>query len=316
MPPDDPSLVVVGNFDGVHRGHQAVFHSALELAKHRAVRPVMLTFDPHPSVVLGRTPPPVLTTLARKQQLVARMFPEVMHFVQRFDTSFAALTPEHFAREFLVGVLRSRVVVVGTNFRFGHERRGDFSALEALGDKLGFETRSVVLAADEDGPWSSTRIRHAVAQGKVDEARCILGRPHMLSGVVVRGDQRGRTLGAPTCNLAEVPQVRPAYGVYAVLVDVIEGGVARALARGVANLGVRPTVASPDPTATFEVHLFDVDRDLYGSELQVHFISRIRDEKKFASLSELRAQIERDSSVARERLNDIVPDPFAQGAWS
>jgi riboflavin kinase/FMN adenylyltransferase len=320
-------LVVIGNFDGVHRGHQALLADAADEGARRTLAPIALTFHPHPSVVLGRPEPPVLTALPRKIELIERVAPGLAAHVEPFDRAFAAQTADEFASRILVAKLSARVVLVGQNFRFGKGRAGDFAALVRLGGQLGFEARSHKLVGDEAGPWSSTRVRAAVAQGDLAAAEAMLGRPHMVSGVVVRGDQRGRTIGFPTCNLDEVVEALPPNGVYAVLVDreldaktdgqrgASSPRHAEALARGVANIGVRPTV---DPSATrprVEVHLFDVDEDLYGARLRVHLVGMLRPERKFAGLDELRAQIGRDADDARAMTAALAPDPSADGAF-
>jgi len=319
------SLVIIGNFDGVHRGHQALLADAVAEAGRRGLQPLALTFHPHPALVLGRTPPPTLTTLPRKLELLARAQPAVRVVVATFDRAFSEQGPEEFVRAVLVDRLGARVVVVGDNFRFGHRRAGDFAALARLGEVHGFETRAHPLVGDAEGAWSSTRVREAIARGDLEDAARMLSRPHMLSGVVVQGDRRGRTIGFPTCNLAEVAEALPAFGVYATLVDrvVEEGGGlegaaprAVALARGVMNLGVRPTVKDPAtarPSA--EVHLLDHDEDLYGARLRVHLIARLRPERRFAGLDELRAQIGRDAGDARALLGPLGEDPEARGAW-
>ena len=261
--------------------------------------------------------PPLLTTLDRKLELVRRVDASITPCVQRFDTAFASQSPLEFVLGTLVGRLRAEVVVVGHNFRFGKDRAGDFAELTRLGAEHGFETRSHELVGDEQGPWSSSRVREAIARGDLDDAARMLGRPHQLSGVVVEGDRRGRTIGFPTCNLAGVEEALPPFGVYAVLVDregLPHQGPATALAAGVANVGVRPTVKSGERPSV-EVHLFDVTADLYGARLRVHLMARLRAEQRFAGLDALKAQIARDATDARQRLSGASPDPAAGGAW-
>jgi riboflavin kinase/FMN adenylyltransferase len=324
--------VAIGNFDGVHRGHQALLGDVAADAAARGTEPAVLTFAPHPLAVLGRPVPPVLTALARKLELVRRCAPAITPFVRRFDLAFAAQSPEAFVVETLVQRLRAEVVVVGQNFRFGKDRAGDFAELGRLGARHGFETRSHVIVGDAGGPWSSSRVREAITRGDLDDAARILGRPHTLSGVVVEGDRRGRTLGFPTCNLAGVAEALPPFGVYAVLVDVeVESPLdpaaldelapmpaaapAALLARGVANIGVRPTVHAGEARPSVEVHLFDTSADLYGARLRVHLVARLRAEQRFAGLDALKDQIARDAAAARERLAELAPDPAAGGAW-
>ncbi len=297
----------------MHRGHQAVLIDAETRAKARGVPSALLTFSPHPAVALGRTPPPLLTTLARKLELVARAAPHLTPVVRTFDAAFAAQSPRAFAEDVLVASLGAGEVVVGQNFRFGKARAGDFAELSRLGDELGFATRSHGLVGDADGPLSSTRVREAIAAGRIDDATSMLGRPHMISGVVIEGDRRGRTIGFPTANLGEVPEALPRNGIYAVLVDREEGGVARALAKGVANVGVRPTVKVDQAKPNVEVNLLDLDEDLYGAALRVHFVARLRDELRFPSLDALKAQIAADAADARRRLDACSPQ--ASPAW-
>lgn len=307
------TLCAIGNFDGVHRGHRAVLARAAADARDAGLEPVLLTFDPHPAVVLGRQPPAVLTPLSRKIELVRRVDPSLRVVVRRFDKAFSQLEPEEFVRDVLVNELRVARVVVGRNFRFGKARKGDLARLAELGAEHGFVAQATELYGDERGPWSSTRAREAIARGDLEEAELVLGRPHALTGRVVPGDRRGRQLGFPTANLVDVEEARPPHGVYAVLVDrVAEDGSAKALARGVANLGVRPTF---ETTPALEVHLLDFDGDLYGATLRMHLVARLREEKRFASLAELQAQIAHDIERAREVLASRTPDEAAQGAW-
>lgn len=296
------SVVVIGNFDGVHRGHQAVLRQACALADRRGLKCVVLTFDPHPSEVLGRGAPPRLTTLARRVELL-REHGATDVAVEPFTMALAAWTPERFARELLAMRLGTRVVVVGRNFRFGNKRAGDFDTLHGLGVALGFEAVAAEVAGDVEGPFSSTRVRDAIMAGEVERAARILGRPHALSGIVEHGDARGRTLGFPTANLGGVEEMLPAYGVYAVRVwrDRASSG-AGTKHDGVMNLGVRPTVGGR--ALRIEAHLFDFDQDLYGERLRVDLVARLRGEQKFAGLDELRTQIAKDAEEARKALSE------------
>jgi riboflavin kinase/FMN adenylyltransferase len=341
-------VVAIGNFDGVHLGHQALLADVAKDAAARDRQPAVLTFAPHPLAVLGRPvddggsagkpayapmpPPPALTSLDRKLGLVRRVAKEIVPFVRRFDRAFASLSPEAFVLETLVDALAAEVVVVGQNFRFGKDRKGDFAELARLGERHGFETRSHDLYGDAEGAWSSSRVRECIGRGALDEAARILGRPHLISGVVVEGDRRGRTIGFPTANLAEVEEALPPFGVYAVLVDrepAPDPALATlpdlaaapprapgvALAKGVANIGVRPTVKAGETRPSVEVHLFDTNLDLYGARLGVHLVARLRPEQRFSGLDALKAQIARDAEAARTLLAPMDPDPAAGGAW-
>jgi len=320
----ESTLVIIGNFDGVHRGHQAALGASAHEARRGGLRPVVLTFHPHPAEVLGRfrdvqvepAPSsrraglPVLTTLERKIELIARIDSEFVVVVEPFDAELAKVEPEEFAERLLARELGAKSVVVGQNFRFGRNRTGDLPALARFGKRFGFDVRAEALHGDAQGPFSSTRVRATLANGDLDAVREQLGRPHALSGRVVRGAGRGRSLGVPTANLGPVPEALPPYGVYACLVDRLGPEGARALAPGVAERGVRPTVAAGRGV---EAHLFDFDGDLYGAELRVHLVRRLRDERRFPDVTELKAQIERDIAEARASLAGSVEE--VRGAW-
>lgn len=299
------TLVAIGNFDGVHRGHQAVLADAVGQAEARTLQPVVLTFDPHPAVVLGRKVLPVLTGLQRKQELIAALDPRLSICVEHFTPQLAASSPVQFAQSLLVDKLRARHVIVGQNFHFGQGRSGNFQVLCDLGERLGFSASAQPLLCVGDTVISSSAIREALQQGDLPRAEELLGRPHSLSGKVVHGQGRGRTLGVPTANLAELNEVMPAFGVYACLVDRVaapdqpQSPPAR-LARAVANVGVRPTFGGTAPS--IEVHLFDFEGDLYDQWLRVHLVQRLRAEQSFASVDELVQQIGRDMQQARAQL--------------
>ncbi|AKU98085.1 Riboflavin kinase [Labilithrix luteola] len=296
VPERKPSVVAIGNFDGVHRGHQAVLKQARALADARNLECVVLTFDPHPSVVLGRPAPPRLASLDRRVELLrASGASEVV--IQPFTKELASWSPEHFVRDLLEAKLLARVVVVGQNFRFGHKRAGDFETMKALGKELGFDAVAADVAGDAEGPFSSTRVRGAIGAGEVVKAAEVLGRSHALTGVVEQGDKLGRTLGFPTANLGSIEEMLPPHGVYAVWVDRIDDGAPKVAHRpGVMNIGVRPTV---DGTKLrVEVHLLDFEGDLYGATLRVELVERLRGEMKFDGLPALQAQIAKDSQQA------------------
>jgi riboflavin kinase/FMN adenylyltransferase len=304
------TIVVIGNFDGVHRGHQAVLACCLAEASALSLSPVALTFDPHPSEVLGRGKLPVLTGIDRKVELMGRACPGLTVVVEPFTRELAALEAPVFAERLLAGALGARLVLVGEDFRFGRGRSGDLEKLRQFGETLGFEARAEVLRGDADGAFSSSRIRAALSAGKLAEVQEQLGRPHAISGLVVPGTGRGRTIGVKTANLSRVLEALPPYGVYACLVDRVTLDGARALGRAAVNIGERPTLASG---FSIEAHLLDFDADLYGAELRLHFVARLRDEQRFSGIDELRAQIGRDLERAREALAAAVP--AAGDAW-
>jgi riboflavin kinase/FMN adenylyltransferase len=296
-------LVVIGNFDGVHLGHRAVVDHALREAAAKGLTPTVLTFDPHPSQVLTGHSPPLLTDITRKSALLSSLHPRLEVRVMPFTLELAGFSPERFAKDVLSAELDARVVVVGRGFRFGAARAGDLDVLRRLGEQLGFEARSEPLLGDEQGAFSSTRIRAALAAGDVAEAGRLLGRPHRLTGRVVVGDRRGRTLGFPTANLEHVAAMLPADGVYAGYAVLEEATAERPASRfpAVASLGARPTVDRP---RSAEVHLLDGEFDLYGHELSLDLCHRLRGVVRFSSVDALAAQIAEDVEQARALLGE------------
>jgi riboflavin kinase/FMN adenylyltransferase len=297
-------LVVIGNFDGVHRGHQAVLRAASQEAQARGLSLLVLTFDPHPAEVLGRASRSVLTHTERKVRLLEAVVPGLAVYVKRFDLQLAGYSPEQFAKLILRDELGAKVVLVGENFRFGKGRAGDLATLGRWGKELGFDAWAETLLGDEEGAFSSTRIRALLAAGDVRGAAEMLGRPHLLSGRVTRGDQRGRTLGFPTANLTGVQETLPREGVYAVHVYEITEETIQPLAPGVANLGARPTVERP---ATIEVHLLDFEEDLYDRTLAITLVDFLRPVEKFDDVLGLQAQIARDAEQARQTVANPLP---------
>jgi riboflavin kinase/FMN adenylyltransferase len=299
-PRDRPKAVVtVGNFDGVHRGHQALALAALARARSRHEGCLALTFDPHPAVVLNpERAPRSLVTLSQKAELLEALGVDVLA-VLPFTPGLATFSPRDFAARVLVHELRAQSVVVGEGFRFGRARAGDVAELERLGQELGFEVVAVSAVLHDGRRVSSTRIRESLLQGDVATAAVLLGRPYFVDGQVVRGDGRGRTLGIPTANLALENEITPKEGVYAARVAWPAGGPPRA---AVANLGRRPTFGGGE--VTVEAHLLDFEDDLYGQWLRLSFVERLRDEKAFTGREALVAQIQADVLQARRVLSE------------
>jgi riboflavin kinase/FMN adenylyltransferase len=303
-----PSVVAIGNFDGVHRGHQAVIAEARAQADARKLDACALTFDPHPLDVLGKGAAPKLMTLQRRAELILGLGVDRV-VVRRFDPEFAAWSPEAFARRLLASTLQAKVVLVGENFRFGANREGDRARLQELGAQLGFEVYAHAIAGDATGPFSSTRVRSAVAAGDVAEAERVLGRRYAIRGVVEHGAKLGRTLGFPTANLTSIAAMLPADGIYAVVVDECgASGPPKALAVGAMSIGLRPTINGAEGR-TVEVFLLDFAGDLYGKSLRAHFVARLRDELRFDGLDALKAQIARDVDETRSLTEGIAPGP-------
>jgi riboflavin kinase/FMN adenylyltransferase len=296
-PPGAEAAVAVGNFDGVHRGHQALVAATLAEARARSLRCVALTFDPHPAQVLqpDRAPRRLMTP-ERKAEHLAALGVQTLA-VLPFTPELAAETPEGFAAKVLARGLRAGVTVVGEDFRFGKGRAGDVAELRRLGERLGFEVVSLPPVLEGGLPVSSTRVRESLEAGDVRTAAALLGRPYFVEGVVVRGDGRGRRLGIPTANLEVENEIVPRGGVYAVRVRLEEGPPRPA----VANLGLRPTFGAGLPT--LEAHLLDFDGSLYGQRLSVAFVDRLRDERRFPGPEALVAQIREDLAAARAVLD-------------
>ncbi|MDX1658594.1 MAG: bifunctional riboflavin kinase/FAD synthetase [Nitriliruptorales bacterium] len=292
---EQPSVVTIGVFDGVHRGHQAIIGRARKEAADRRCRSVVVTFDRHPEeVVRPEAAPAYLQTLdAKIETLTAQEVDLVV--VLAFTPELSQLSPDQFVSRVLAGPLAATAVVVGENFRYGHRAAGDIDTLAAAGAAHGFEVDPVALIDDGDHTISSTAIRERLRDGDVAWATDALGRPYRLRGVVGRGEGRGRSIGVPTANLdLEVNLVVPAVGVYAGRARVLPDDATH---RCVTNIGSRPTFGGQD--VTVEAHLLDIDRDLYGRELEVGFEARLRDERRFDGPEELVAQIHRDIERAR-----------------
>lgn len=289
----EPSVVTIGNFDGVHRGHQVLLRRAVALAERNGARSVAVTFDPHPAVLLrADAAPPRLQTLEdRVATLAAAGLDTVL--VLPFTRELASSTPAAFVAEVLAGSLAAVRVVVGTNFRFGAKAAGDVVTLLELGEQHGFAPEAVTLLEMDGRRISSSAIREHLQDGDLAWATVALGRPYQLGGIVVRGDGRGRGIGFPTANLALDPDlVVPATGVYAGHA-LLDGSWVPA----VTNVGLRPTFDGT--TRTVEVHLLDVDRDLYGRTLAFRFLHRLRSEQRFDGVEALVAQIGADVARAR-----------------
>jgi len=294
------AAIAVGNFDGVHLGHQAVIGEAGRIARGLGAPWAVLTFEPHPRRVFKPDQPPFrLTPFQAKARALEALGVDLM-IVQRFNRTFSQRPAEDFIRDVLVDGFGARHVVAGYDFVFGHNRGGNCELLLAMGQDMGFGFTAVSAVEDAGGVvYSSTRVRDCLRAGDVQGAAAILGRPFSIQGRVAGGDQRGRTIGFPTLNLHLGSVVRPSLGVYAVRVGVADDGRLD-WKDGVANIGKRPTFGGED--VILEAHLMDFDGDLYGRRIVVQLIEHIRAEKKFDGLDALSAQIAADTDQAREIL--------------
>ncbi|MCB1774050.1 MAG: bifunctional riboflavin kinase/FAD synthetase [Gammaproteobacteria bacterium] len=290
-------VATIGNFDGVHLGHQAVFAALKARARAAGLPATVITFEPQPLEFFRPEQAPArLTRLREKIEAIAACGIERVVLI-RFNHAFAAIEASDFVRDTLVGKLGIRHLYVGDDFRFGRGRGGDFDLLRRLGEVHGFGVESLDTVACDGERVSSTRIREALQRGDLGHAAHCLGRRYRICGRVAHGHKRGRTIGFPTMNVPLLRRSTPLRGVFAVEVH----GLDTPALPGVANMGNRPTLEGDD-RFLLEVHLFDFDGDVYGRHLRVEFVHRIRDERRFASLDELKAQILRDATAARERL--------------
>jgi riboflavin kinase/FMN adenylyltransferase len=289
----------IGVFDGVHRGHQAVIGQAVAEARAKDGLALAITFDRHPqSIVAPQRAPLLIQPLARKLERIAALGVDAA-LVYHFDERFSRQPAEEFARHLASGLVQLHSLSVGANFTFGHQRGGNVALLKQLGSSLGFSVRDAVPVIHAGEIISSTRIRQAIRAGDLAGVGAMLGRPYAVSGRVETGDQLGRKLGFPTANLAVSGLVLPPAGVYAARV-----ALAGTNHPAVLNIGVRPTLREAAPALRCEAHLLDWSDDLYGRDLEVTCVGRLRDEQKFASLDELKAQITADIQQARAVLVD------------
>jgi riboflavin kinase / FMN adenylyltransferase len=282
--------LTIGNFDGVHRGHRALIDRVVAQARETDLTSCVLTFEPHPrEFFAGEAAPARITRLRDKLDLLAQAGVERVH-VARFDARFAALPPERFIQDVLVGGLGVRALMIGRDFRYGARRAGDFATLEAAAKRHTFSLEAMDDVEFEGVRVSSSAVRAALQAGELRGAERLLGHPYFISGRVAHGAKLGRGLGFPTANIV-LRRPPPIAGIFVVEVD--------RLGRGVASVGKRPTI-NPVPIPLLEVHLFDRDEDLYGEHLRVRFLEKLRDEEKYDGLPALQAAIARDATRARE----------------
>jgi len=293
--------LAIGFFDGVHLGHLEVVRQAVALARQQGLVPAVMTFDPHPRVVLGQDPQyqTVLTPLADKLALLAEIGVEAAYIIN-FDRAFSEVTAEQFVKSF-IAPLGVRATTIGFDFAFGHRGMGNADALKLHSNgELQVQVVSPVFLEGEK--VSSTRIRDRLTDGHCQEAAMLLGRPYVIKGHVIHGDARGRLLGYPTANLLpEQSYVIPRSGVYAIHIDVLNAsGASEGRYDGVLNVGYRPTFDAPGGALKLEAHLFDFEGDLYERQLALTFHTFLRTEQKFASIEQLVGQIAKDAAQAKE----------------
>jgi len=292
------AVITIGNFDGVHQGHQSLFKQVKKIAREINGTSVAMTFDPHPLKALGLSAPPLITRKDQKLELIEKCGIDVLLCLP-FDKAFASITAHDFIQELLVNKIGMKTIIIGADYSFGKDRQGNIDLLRKLGKRIGFQTIVAPWINDTDldkERISSTRIRDIVMEGKVDKAMKYLGRHYQIRGKVIKGRERGGSqLGFPTANIKLHDELCPKVGVYAVNVETAKGNF-----RGVANIGFSPTFG--DQMFTIEVHILDFNHDIYDTRIRVNMVKRLRDEKKFSNIQQLSEQIENDIRISKEIL--------------
>lgn len=286
------SVVTLGNYDGVHVGHQAILHATVQTALQEEVPSVAITFDPIPKKVLHpESAPPLIQTLdQRLSSMEAMGLDHAM--VVRFDLTFAQKSPEEFVKEYLADALQVKAFVVGENFSFGYKKRGNIELLKRMGAEFDYIVKAIPEVRVDGHRVSSTAVREMIREGRVSAASRFLGRPFALKGTIVEGEKLGGTIGIPTANMKVENEAIPASGVY-ITSTILDG----ARHPSVTNVGVRPTVGGTK--LTVETHLLDFEGMLYGRDMEVEFLDKLRDEKRFSSVEELKNAILSDIASAR-----------------
>ncbi len=298
IPPNLKGCVVsIGNFDGIHLGHQQVITQLTEKAAELNLPSVVITFEPQPPEYFSENSAPSRLTRFREKFQALSHFSIDYLFYLRFDAAMVALSAEEFVRKVLINGLNVRYLVVGDDFRFGYRRLGDFALLKNMGEKLGFQVVQMNSFDMNQQRVSSTRIRHALTQGDLTTAENLLGRPYRISGRVAHGDKLGRTLGFPTANIHLHRKTTPLSGIYAVEVF----GLEKEPVIGAASIGTRPTVGGKQ--YLLEIHLLDFSKDIYGHYVDVDFKYKLREELHFESLEILKQQIKKDVANVRRLMN-------------
>ena len=288
--------LAIGVFDGVHLGHQQIIRQTINDARQHEGIALVVTFDKHPNTVVAPDRvPPLIYSQPQKFRAIESLGADAL-LVIRFDKEFSEQTGEQFIRSLARDLGKIQSICVGADFVFGHKRGGNVALMKKLGGELDFQVHGLAAVALDGETVSSTRIREAIRAGDFDAASQMLGRAYSLAGKVIRGDQLGHQLGFPTANLDTTGLLLPANGVYAA-----HAAVRGQTHRAVLNIGRRPTIQNPTPETRVEIHLLDFAGELYGEEMEITFAQKLRDEKKFSSLDELKTQITRDIAEAEER---------------
>ena len=300
QPLDFETSAGIGNFDGIHLGHKEIIETAKRRSRENSTRSCVITFNPHPQKVLGRKDLSLIFPLERRFEMLEATGIDAVVCLN-FTRELSKVSAENFIKDILLDRLKIKDIVVGPGFSFGHKRKGNVDLLRSMGETHGFNTVVAEVARVDDQVVSSSAIRNLVRDGEISEANRFFGYDYYIEGVVVEGERRGRKLGFPTVNLDTEWEILPKPGVYATYVRLPDG-----FHESITNIGIRPTFE--ESKLTVETHLFDFNNDLYGKKIGVSFVERLRDEKRFASVDELVAQIEQDVAAVRGILRDYPKD--------
>jgi len=290
------TIVALGNFDGVHEGHRAILTFVTDKAKEKGLIPILLTFSPHPERVLGHKRVKLIQTLDQRLEEIGKFDLDAALIIP-FDRKFSRLTAQEFIQEILVSILKTRIVVVGENFRFGRDRRGDSRLLHQLASRHDFRVFTLPSVTKDGSAVSSSLIRSLLQEGQIEKANLLLGRPYEISGEVIRGQARGKSIGFPTANLRTTNEIIPR-GVFITRVR-IDADLWPALT----NVGQRPTFGQEG--VIIESYLFEFRRDLYGETVVIQFLRKIREERKFTSTDDLSDQIRKDIETAKHYFQKV-----------
>lgn len=294
LPQFERPVITIGTFDGVHQGHKMILESVVSEAKSLNGTSILITFDPHPrKLIFPDEPLKLLSTLKERQQLVEDAGIDVIVVVP-FTTEFSSLSAQHYIDQFLFGFFRPAAIVIGYDHHFGHDRTGDIAMLKVYAASHHFIVKEIPAQLIAEAAVSSTQVRKALQQGDVAKASAMLGTPYCICGIVEKGAQLGRTIGYPTANISipDKDKLVPKTGVYAVLLSIAGKSY-----KGMLNLGTNPTVSSNE-IIKIEVNIFDFNEDIYGEEINVCFVARLRDEQKFEGLEALKRQLATDREHA------------------
>lgn len=293
------TALAIGNFDGLHLGHQKILKSLVQKAREKGLFSFVLTFSPHPEKILGKGNVNMIQTLPQRLEGMKKLGVQAV-LITPFDQKFSNLSSRRFAQEVVVNCLKAKEVIVGENFRFGKSRKGDIGALRSFGLEFGFHVRSVPPVKKNGKIVSSSLIRNLLQKGKIEEANTMLGRFYEIEGKVIKGEARGKTIGYPTANIQTENEITPA-GVFLTMAQIGSRSFP-----SLTNVGVRPTFRREKKS--IESYIIDFDKNLYGRKVKIHFLKKIRKERKFKNVKSLSLQIQQDLKLAKNYFLDFFPE--------